>query len=209
MRAIAAIRPDPTICISGRSGEGLPELLSLIASKLSAGLEEVEVLLPHTRGDLVEQVGGIAGLPLRSAPWGLGLRYLCATALSFQSQRFTDSPLSLFIPVLVSSHTERCVWLLSMQLHTTGEVQALEYREDGVLVRAKVPPSVAGRVEEYSTRSVERRTKRIGRRRRSVTTWEEEEGAGDGFVLLDQEAALRPEDEDSALSPLTSALPAA
>ena len=70
MRAIAAIRPDPTICISGKSGEGLPELLSLIASKLSAGLEVVEVLLPHTRGDLVEQVSwSRAGGSVRSAPY--------------------------------------------------------------------------------------------------------------------------------------------
>ena len=99
-----------------------------------------------------------------------------------------------------------------MQLHTTGEVQALEYREDGVLVRARVPPSVAGRVEEYSTVPVERRPKRIGRRRRSVT-WEEAEegsgGGGNGVVVLDQEAAWQPEDEDSALPPLTSALPTA
>ena len=95
-----------------------------------------------------------------------------------------------------------------MQLHTTGEVQALEYREDGVLVRARVPPSVAGRVEEYSTVPVERRPKRIGRRRRRIT-WEEEEGGGNGAVVLDQEAAWRPEDEDSALPPLRSALPTA
>ena len=59
VQAVAASRPDPTVCISGRSGEGLPGLLSLIASKLSSGLREIEVLLPHTRGDIVEQVGAM------------------------------------------------------------------------------------------------------------------------------------------------------
>ena len=38
------------------TGEGLPELLALIAAKLSDAMEEVEVLLPHTRGDLVQQI---------------------------------------------------------------------------------------------------------------------------------------------------------
>ena len=40
---MAAVRPEPTLCISGMTGEGLPDLLSLIASKLSASMEEVEV----------------------------------------------------------------------------------------------------------------------------------------------------------------------
>ena len=136
VRAVAALRPDPTVCISGMTGEGLPELMALISSKLSAGMEEVEVLLPHTRGDLVEQV------------------------------------------------------------HSTGEVQALEYREEGVWFKAKVPASVAGRIEQYSLRPVAARPKRVARKR---DLWQEAEG-GDRAVTAIPEGAEEEEEGEELLS---------
>jgi 50S ribosomal subunit-associated GTPase HflX len=56
VKAVAAIRPDPTVCISGLTGEGLPDLMSMLASSLTSGMEEVEVLLPYPQGDLLEQL---------------------------------------------------------------------------------------------------------------------------------------------------------
>ena len=129
---MAALRPDPTVCISGMTGEGLPELMALISSKLSAGMEEMEVLLPHSRWDLVEQ------------------------------------------------------------LHSTGEVQALEYREEGVWFRAKVPASVAGRIEQYSLRPVAARPKRVARKR---DLWQEAE-PGDRSITATSEGAEEEEEEE-------------
>ncbi|KAG1653172.1 hypothetical protein FOA52_008526 [Chlamydomonas sp. UWO 241] len=96
VRAVAARRPDTTLCISGATGEGLPELLALVQTTLNTSLTEVEVCLPYANGDLVDQ------------------------------------------------------------MHTTGEVLELRYAEDGVIVRARVPASVAGRVAQFSVRPEER-----------------------------------------------------
>lgn len=38
---MAARRPDPTVCISGATGEGLPELLALMQETLVASMTEV------------------------------------------------------------------------------------------------------------------------------------------------------------------------
>ena len=57
-------------------------------------------------------------------------------------------------------------------MHT--QVLALDYEEAGVRVRARVPASVAGRVEEFSLKPVaEKRKKRTSRKR---DVWTEEEG---------------------------------
>ncbi|GAX76601.1 hypothetical protein CEUSTIGMA_g4047.t1 [Chlamydomonas eustigma] len=112
VKAVAAIRPDPTVCISGLTGEGLPDLMSMIASSVTSGMEEVEVLLPYPQGDLLEQ------------------------------------------------------------LHVTGQVLSSEFKEEGVLVCAMVPPSVAGRVQQYSLRPVAEKNKRIKKR---VSSWEDQE----------------------------------
>ncbi len=40
---MAALRPDSTVCISGRTGEGLTGLLSLVQTKLASGMVPVEV----------------------------------------------------------------------------------------------------------------------------------------------------------------------
>ena len=47
VRAVAARRPDPTVCISGLSGEGMMDLLDLISLQLSKNMEEMDVLLPY------------------------------------------------------------------------------------------------------------------------------------------------------------------
>ena len=81
------------------------------------------------------------------------------------------------------------------QLHTTGEVQTIEYKEEGVLVRARVPLSVAGRVEEFSTTPVERRPKRLaGRRRREAEAEDQNYAAaeaGEWAALQQQEDQQR------------------
>jgi hypothetical protein len=81
------------------------------------------------------------------------------------------------------------------QLHTTGEVQTIEYKEEGVLVRARVPLSVAGRVEEFSTTPVERRPKRLaGRRRREAEAEDQNDAAaeaGEWAALQQQEDQQR------------------
>ena len=48
-------RPEPTIEVSALTGEGLPELLTLIAEKLPRPEVRVDVTLPYTRGDLVAE----------------------------------------------------------------------------------------------------------------------------------------------------------
>ena len=50
------MRPDPTLCISGQTGEGLPELLSAIGAKLASVMEEVEVHVPFRQGDVVDLI---------------------------------------------------------------------------------------------------------------------------------------------------------
>jgi hypothetical protein len=59
------------------------------------------------------------------------------------------------------------------QLHRTGEVLSAEYVENGVLVRARVPESVAGRVQAYSTQPVQERPAKASRKK----GWDEVEGA--------------------------------
>lgn len=56
------------------------------------------------------------------------------------------------------------------QLHRTGEVISTEYVEKGVLVRARVPDSVAGRVQAYSTQPMADRPARPSRKK----GWDEE-----------------------------------
>ena len=85
----------PTVCISGKTGEGLDELLDLISRELSKKMKEMSVLLPYAQGDLLQQV------------------------------------------------------------HASGEVLESEFIEEGVRVRARVPPTVAGRIKEYEIKNKE------------------------------------------------------
>lgn len=55
LRAIARQRQD-TVCVSGKTGEGLEELLSLIGTSLEHSMTEVEVLLPYIAGDLLDDI---------------------------------------------------------------------------------------------------------------------------------------------------------
>lgn len=49
--ASASGRAD-TVCISGRSGEGITELLTLVGKRLAEAMIELEVLLPYAQGEL-------------------------------------------------------------------------------------------------------------------------------------------------------------
>jgi GTP-binding protein HflX len=48
-------RPDTTIEVSALTGEGLPELMDLVARELPRPTERVELLIPYTRGDLLSE----------------------------------------------------------------------------------------------------------------------------------------------------------
>jgi GTP-binding protein HflX len=48
-------RPEPTIEVSALTGEGITELLALVAEKLPRPEVRVDVTLPYTRGDLVAE----------------------------------------------------------------------------------------------------------------------------------------------------------
>jgi len=54
--AIAGRRRDSTVCISGRTGEGLDELFALVQAKLVEAMDEVAVHLPYQQGELLEQL---------------------------------------------------------------------------------------------------------------------------------------------------------
>lgn len=124
-RSGAASSPalPPTVCISGKTGEGLEELLNLIGHELSRKMKEVCLLLPYQQGDLLQQI------------------------------------------------------------HSSGEVIESEFVEEGVRVRARVPPSVAGRVKEYEIDQEE------------VEGEGEEEGEGEGVEVIE----LMELDEDMAV----------
>ncbi|KAG2488119.1 hypothetical protein HYH03_013267 [Edaphochlamys debaryana] len=55
IRRIAAQRKR-TVCISGRTGEGLPQLLELIGRELEAAMVEVTAMLPYSAGELLNDV---------------------------------------------------------------------------------------------------------------------------------------------------------
>ncbi|KXZ52390.1 hypothetical protein GPECTOR_9g434 [Gonium pectorale] len=67
IRRIAARRPR-TVCISGRTGEGLDDLLVMLAAELTAAMTEVTALLPYAAGDLLAELH--AGGAVRSAEYG-------------------------------------------------------------------------------------------------------------------------------------------
>lgn len=54
-RALAASYPG-TVCTSGRTGEGLEQLLQLISAKLQETMLEVQLLLPYSAGDVLSTV---------------------------------------------------------------------------------------------------------------------------------------------------------
>lgn len=53
--ALRRIAPRCAAIITAAAGEGLPELLAAISSKLQESLVEMDVLLPYAAGDLVEE----------------------------------------------------------------------------------------------------------------------------------------------------------
>ncbi|EFJ39892.1 hypothetical protein VOLCADRAFT_108445 [Volvox carteri f. nagariensis] len=55
IRRVAAKR-SRTVCISGRTGEGLDELLELLGQVLEESMEEVRALLPYSAGDLLNEL---------------------------------------------------------------------------------------------------------------------------------------------------------
>jgi GTP-binding protein HflX len=55
VRAVAA-RREQTVCISGLTGEGLPELLERVSAKLQDSMVAVHVLIPYSQGDLVDEI---------------------------------------------------------------------------------------------------------------------------------------------------------
>ncbi|GIL88353.1 hypothetical protein Vretifemale_16327 [Volvox reticuliferus] len=55
IRRIAAKR-SRTVCISGRTGEGLDELLEMLGGVLERSMEEVRALLPYSSGDLLNEL---------------------------------------------------------------------------------------------------------------------------------------------------------
>ena len=55
VRAVAA-RREQTVCISGLTGEGLPELLERVSAKLQDSMVAVHVLIPYAQGDLVDEI---------------------------------------------------------------------------------------------------------------------------------------------------------
>ncbi|GLC45322.1 hypothetical protein PLESTB_000309600 [Pleodorina starrii] len=55
IRRIAAKR-SRTICISGRTGEGLDALLEMLGAELERSMEEVRALLPYSSGDLLNDL---------------------------------------------------------------------------------------------------------------------------------------------------------
>ena len=96
-----------------------------------------------------------------------------------------------FKPQVLIPHTRGD---LVEQIHSSGEVLSVDYQEEGVKVWARVPPLVAGRVEEFSLRPVEgaegggaarRRRKRQATRRRDVWMEEEVEGGAEAGAVLE------------------------
>eukprot|EP00200_Dunaliella_tertiolecta_P002918 CAMPEP_0202349620 /NCGR_PEP_ID=MMETSP1126-20121109/7035_1 /ASSEMBLY_ACC=CAM_ASM_000457 /TAXON_ID=3047 /ORGANISM="Dunaliella tertiolecta, Strain CCMP1320" /LENGTH=567 /DNA_ID=CAMNT_0048941459 /DNA_START=1727 /DNA_END=3430 /DNA_ORIENTATION=- len=55
VRKVAARRRD-TVCISGLTGEGLEPLMDLISAKLAQSMVEVEVYLPYSAGDVLDEI---------------------------------------------------------------------------------------------------------------------------------------------------------
>jgi len=43
------------VCVSGRTGEGVGELLALVSARLAAAMATLRVLLPYSAGDLLEE----------------------------------------------------------------------------------------------------------------------------------------------------------
>ena len=48
-------RPEPTIEVSALTGEGIDELLNVVAERLPRPAVRVDLLLPYSRGDLVAE----------------------------------------------------------------------------------------------------------------------------------------------------------
>ncbi|KAI7836581.1 hypothetical protein COHA_009542, partial [Chlorella ohadii] len=55
IQAVAA-RREQTVCISGLTGEGLPELLERVSGKLQDSMVSVHVLVPYSQGELVDEI---------------------------------------------------------------------------------------------------------------------------------------------------------
>ncbi|PSC70039.1 GTP-binding hflX [Micractinium conductrix] len=55
VRAVAG-RREATVCISGLTGEGLPDLLERISAKLADSMVGVHVLIPYAQGELVDEI---------------------------------------------------------------------------------------------------------------------------------------------------------
>lgn len=54
VRAVAAAREN-TVCVSGRTGEGLDDFLQMVAGRLKDAMVLVHALVPYSQGDLVEE----------------------------------------------------------------------------------------------------------------------------------------------------------
>ncbi|KAL4435425.1 hypothetical protein ABPG77_006187 [Micractinium sp. CCAP 211/92] len=55
VQAVAS-RREGTVCISGLTGEGLPELMERVSAKLQDSMVAVHVLIPFAQGELVDEI---------------------------------------------------------------------------------------------------------------------------------------------------------
>lgn len=55
VQAVATRRAN-TVCISGLTGEGLPDLLDRVSNKLQDSMVAVHCLIPYSQGELVDEI---------------------------------------------------------------------------------------------------------------------------------------------------------
>lgn len=55
VRAVAA-RREQTVCVSGLTGEGLPELVEAVSARMRDSMVAVHVLIPYSQGELVDEI---------------------------------------------------------------------------------------------------------------------------------------------------------
>jgi GTP-binding protein HflX len=51
-----AARRQQTVCVSGLTGEGLPELLEGVSARMRDSMVAVHVLIPYAQGELVDEI---------------------------------------------------------------------------------------------------------------------------------------------------------
>ncbi len=124
--AVAAARPA-TVCCSGLTGQGVPELLQSISDALQAQMMAVEALVPYKCGELVDEIHRVGYVWVGG--WGeLGRWGRCTLHTCDYTHPYTPSPSHPF------SHTPSLTPLSHTPFFTSPHPPS-QYCQGGVIHR--------------------------------------------------------------------------